>query len=387
VAPPASPVFVKISQGITFTADAKAGLRAWSTKSNPSLIATSTFGSVNESTSPVMDPSTINVDDQLLNGTKICIGSHDGSFQIHQLKDGGMSLRYRQPPTGHGSISAIAMHYPYIVTISDQMMALYRFDSSQDGSERLASLRLVATSKSNRILTPVSLSIRGSSRGPLLSVVYGLPSWNLNWAVAMQEYRLAARDGEEVVSPSKSNSHEAIYLRCITECRSAVQQYVLHPEMRASPTALSYSHPYLLAALPDNTLMMYMVTSTASRLDISPGQRLWGHTSHISGLQVSERGRAVSVSLQGNDIRVWELEDVQSPSFGRRGSVQVQPKNKDDGVITEAINRRGEVVNLAQYGLHLQAATARSWVGFDEEQVVVLGKQSHRQILSCYDFT
>ena len=162
----------------------------------------------------------------------------------------------------------------------------------------------------------------------------------------------------------------------------------------ARPLSLSYSHPYLLASLPDNTLMIYLVVSDADQLVIASGRRLWGHTSSVSGIEVSDRGRAVSVSAQGTEMRVWDLEDVVTSSTPRRASVRITPATPPSAsTISDAIARRGNGIGLALKEVRDELAgvtprpITRSWVGFDEEQVVVLGQMGDRQILSCYDFT
>lgn len=153
------------------------------------------------------------------------------------------------------------------------------------------------------------------------------------------------------------------------------------------PTSLAYAHPYLLSALPDNTLVLHLVHGTASSLRVvSPGAwplaasalavapraagpggksttsttaavtlasagpqgaggrptsllapragpirdgsggqglRLWGHTSGVSGAEVTSRGRAVSVSRLGGEVRVWELEEAAVRSAAAATSSQV----------------------------------------------------------------
>jgi hypothetical protein len=140
----------------------------------------------------------------------------------------------------------------------------------------------------------------------------------------------------------------------------------------SKPTSLSYTHPYLLLSHPDNTLTLYLVTSNGHTLSISPGTRLWGHTSSVSGAHVEGRGKAVSVSLRGEELRIWELEGSTSRrrTVGGGWSVKVQPKavfeeteSEDEGVM-------------------------RGWVGFDDERVVVLKERTlGRQNLVVYDFT
>jgi hypothetical protein len=393
--PPAPPVLVKIYQGITFTVDSKNGLRAWTTKTSPSLLASLSF--TLDQTTPFTAgvPTSLGIDSWCSKHTEICVGFGDGSFKIYRLEHSKFCLRYAHAASSNGALSAIAMFYPYMLTMSDRkILSLYRFASIRNESEQLSDPHLLASLQSSCVLTPVSLSIRPHSGGLVACIAYAFARLGADWSVGLQELRMT-KDGEAIES-RLTTSVEARNANFQTikdqgariSTRSAASQaFVLHPQSMAQPTALSYSHPYLLASLPDNTLMTYLVTSNADSLEIAPGRRLWGHTSSVSGVQVSERGKAVSVSTRGNEIRVWELEDLLSSSFQRRTSVCIQPEKQDLSIIADAINRRGDGLGLAHNEMQNELAMRKSWVGFDEEQVVVLEEQSRRQILSCYDFT
>lgn len=139
------------------------------------------------------------------------------------------------------------------------------------------------------------------------------------------------------------------------------------------PTTLCYTHPYLLAALPDNTLVLHLVTSTSASLTLSPGIRLWGHTSGISDAEITSRGKAVSVSERGDEMRVWELEGGRGGGggvgTGSGRSVEIRAGGKGEGGGEEWEERRG-------------------WVGFDDEMVIVLKEgKGGRESLMVYDFT
>jgi hypothetical protein len=393
--PAALPVLVKIYRGVTFTADVKSGLRAWTTKKGPSLIASLFFGG--NTTSPLAEstPTSLSINTKISEGIDVCVGFADGSFRIYSFQNGRFCSRYAHAPSSNGGISASAMLRPYILTMSDKrILSLYRFPAGSDEVEQLADPELLASLKSSCTLAPVSLAIRLTSAGLVASIAYSFARLSLGWSVGLQELRMT-EDGETLDSRLTSSIEaNATGFQSIKDQDSAIsarsassQPFVLHPQSMARPTALSYSHPYLLASLPDNTLMTYLVTSNADRLEIAPGRRLWGHTSSVSGVQVSDRGKAVSVSTRGSEIRVWELEDLLSSSLQRRTSVCIQPERQDLGIITEAISRRGDGLGLASQEVQAEWAISRSWVGFDEEQVVVLGEQCTRQILSCYDFT
>lgn len=135
--------------------------------------------------------------------------------------------------------------------------------------------------------------------------------------------------------------------------------------------SLCYTHPYLLATLPDNTLILYLCTTDVTSLSLSRGIRLWGHTSGIGDAEITSRGKAVSVSCRGDELRVWELE-------GRSGgrSVEIRASSGEGGA--RDMRGLGETV----------WDDKRSWVGFDDEMVIVLKEaKSGRESLMVYDFS
>lgn len=393
--PPAPPVLVTIHQGITFTADARGGLRAWTTKTDPASNVSLPFSHDVTALSAGCCPTSLGVDHNVSNGVDISVGFEDGSFRIYRLESSKSRLLYAHAASSNGSICAISMFYPYLLTMSEErILSLYRFTPTSKASAQLLAPRLLASLRSSCVFAPVSLSIRPRSGDLVASIAYAFARLGSGWSVGLQELRMT-EDGAAVnsrlMSGVEANEDNFCSIKdqdsTISARSAASQPFVLHPQSMARPTALSYSHPYLLASLPDNTLMTYLVTSNADKLEIAAGRRLWGHTSSISGVHVSDRGRAVSVSTRGHEIRVWELEDLFSSSLQRMTSVCIQPEKQDLGIIAEAIKRRGHGLGLAHQELQADWVTRRSWVGFDEEQVVVLAEQSRRQILSCYDFT
>ncbi|EPE06959.1 f-box domain-containing protein [Ophiostoma piceae UAMH 11346] len=148
------------------------------------------------------------------------------------------------------------------------------------------------------------------------------------------------------------------------------------------PTSLCYSHPYLLATMPDNTLILHLCTSNASSLVISPGIRLWGHTSGISDADITARGKAVSVSIRGEEMRVWELEG--SPAAERGLSVAIRPNAIESRSVRSSSREEGSRNRGPDYDWDER----RNWVGFDDEMVIVL-KESRggQESLMVYDFT
>jgi hypothetical protein len=120
----------------------------------------------------------------------------------------------------------------------------------------------------------------------------------------------------------------------------------------------------------------------------------------VSGVQVSELGKAVSVSSRGDEIRIWELEDVLSShptsrkSLHLDGSIRInvgQPQRRKSlnlNIVSEAIERTDSGCGLVVDEVSREPARMGDWVGFDEERVIVLREQGLRtQLLACYDFT
>lgn len=134
---------------------------------------------------------------------------------------------------------------------------------------------------------------------------------------------------------------------------------------------------------------MYLVKSTDKDLEIAPGRQLFGHTSAVSGAHVGSRGRAVSISAKGSELRVWELEG--SILGGRRGreSVKVYPSPLRPSLSTSSYPILAYPFSLSspQFNWRDSAAIDR-WLGFDEEKVIVhREKETGRQVLMVYNFS
>jgi hypothetical protein len=108
------------------------------------------------------------------------------------------------------------------------------------------------------------------------------------------------------------------------------------------------------------------------------------------------RGKAVSVSRLGDELRVWDLEGgVTSLSNQRRSrngdmSVRVQASKGSDNVdVTEdgTLQHKAGLRFALDQGFD-DSTVSRGWVGFDEQNVIVL-RETHEgsQSLAVYDFT
>lgn len=116
-------------------------------------------------------------------------------------------------------------------------------------------------------------------------------------------------------------------------------------------------------------------------MELGEGTRLWGHTSSVGSAEITSRGKAVSVSTRGNELRVWSLEGGFSSSRRGRDGLRdrsIQIRRVGDGEGDEMVGKwDGESV-----------MARRHWVGFDDEVVIVLKEDAGgKQALVVYDFT
>lgn len=393
----------------------------------------------------------------------LSVGYDDGSFAIYTLlrKERRFACRYVHAPSRNGPIYAIAYASPYLLTMTGApLLSLYRFgrELEQASTDQQSSPNtgddiefnpvqetksqgesahryvhrdlndsglnhedvgddvsicpptLISSLRSQTAYPPTSLAIRASSTSIVASIAYAMPTWTSGWSVGLQEIRLTP-EGDIIESRMASAATRGSLsppsnprLPPPVQNLSTIildQQLVTGVRMAlgSKPTSLSYNHPYLLSAHPDNTLTLYMVTSNTEGLSIGMGSRLWGHTSSVVGAHVGDRGKAVSVSAIGDELRVWELEGGMSSSTSRRrvaageASVQVRPgrNNAPSDASTEK-TLRAHVGAVAGAGPIRERAfddstVTQGWVAFDEERVVLLReKMLGTQALVVYDF-
>ena len=423
-------MLVRLAGGIVVTANDEDGLRAWDLKEKE-LFATCLLG--NEGI-----PTCLAVDEQGAGTGRLAIalGFTDGGWGTWELDVTGKAFKrtFRHSASSNGILSAVAYAKPYILTITErQLLSLYSFAAAPlFGEDRDLDLRtaaatreespipihqseaptaleqpqprLLASLKSYNSWPPLALSIRTTASTIIASIAYSLPTYLSGWSIGLQELHLSPVTG--VVSSSRLTSAlpQGFSSLLSPSAPSSSSGTSTPPQIPFSndagrvshPTSLSYSHPYILATQPDNTLTLYLCTSTASSLAITPGTKLWGHTSSVSSAEITPRGKAVSVSTRGNELRIWELEgglssssssSSQSKSFfsGRRGkrledrSVRIRPEPKSSTLLS----RNGQNAEDEE-----ETEERKQWVGFDDEMVIVL-KESGRgtQALMVYDFT
>ncbi|KAI1137537.1 hypothetical protein F5Y05DRAFT_72912 [Hypoxylon sp. FL0543] len=430
---PSHKVLVKVTEGIAVTADAATGLRAWDLKTKQ-LLAQISLDEINFEAAP----SCLTIDDQRIqdNILDVAVGFSDGSFGVWQLdiRNSILMRRYHHEKSSNGELVGVAFSYPYLLTATKSVLiSMYTFegplgkdrsnytefgrgaaqgeatrdDGLQEDSENENTMKdskpksqgysaetalrapyLLTSLKSHTSRAPLALSIRKTAGGIVASIAYTFSTLQ-GWSLGIQDLHLRPSTTKTKSTPDITTTRLAYTI----PVRTGPSQTLSSPPTPSrhvnsssppfqddeldGPINLCYTHPYLLATLPDNTLILYLCTSNATSLSISPGIRLWGHTSGISDAEITARGKAVSVSCRGEEIRVWELE---GRAHGK--SIEVRPTVKP---ITGDEERVDEVAPDSTSVI--QWDDRRNWVGFDDEMVIVLKESKGRESLMVYDFT
>jgi hypothetical protein len=406
--PPDPPLLVMMSNSIVYAADSLSGLRAWSSKNDRELLASTDL--LGEADTPQLPISmAIDASEGEDNVERVAMGFEDGSFSLYALKKDRKKFQtlFTHPPSTNGMLSALAYSSPYLLTMTeDHLLSLYAFDKTPTMHGRMEAPTLLYSLRSHTAWPPVSLSLRMNATSMTAAIAYSLPTYLSGWTVGVQELilshkgellesRLATAADEHSFTLSAYHSPSSPSIRSSSPFSGNTSNAsTSNGPSRSKPTSMSYSHPYLLVAHPDNTLSLYLVRSTSSTLSISSGNRLWGHTSSISGAHVGMRGKAVSVSRIGDELRVWDLEGGMNTSASRKRSrngelsVRIQPSKV--GEVDTQHNTSGRQIGL-RFALDQgfdDSSVSRGWVGFDEQNVVVLREKSEgSQALVVYDFT
>ncbi|EMD87600.1 hypothetical protein COCC4DRAFT_192928 [Bipolaris maydis ATCC 48331] len=403
--PPDPPLLVMMSNSVVYAADSLSGLRAWSSKDDRELLAsTELHGEPHAPQLPIS--MAIDASGKEGNEERVAMGFEDGSFSIYALKRDRKRFQtlFTHPPSTNGMLSALAYSSPYFLTMTeDHLLSLYAFEGTPNTHGELEPPKLLYSLRSHTAWPPVSLSLRMNATSMTAAIAYSLPTYLSGWTVGVQELilshkgellesRLATAADEHSFTLSAYRSPSSCPVH--TSSDNARDASVPNGPSRSKPTSMSYSHPYLLVAHPDNTLSLYLVRSTSSALSISSGNRLWGHTSSISGAHVGMRGKAVSVSRIGDELRVWDLEGGMNSSANRKRSrngelsVRIQPWKVGEA---DSQNDASGGENGLRFALDQgfdDSSVSRGWVGFDEQNVVVLREKSEgSQALVVYDFT
>ena len=412
------PVLVQMSEGMVYMADQDDGLRAWDAGARSKEV----FAQISLPSARIPRPPTslaIDADYDEKGTTRVVLGFEDGSFSVFALNRDKrqFSLLYSHEPSSNGVITATAMRWPHVVTMTaTQLLSLYRFQdletskSKRKSTKLLGSPRLLHSLKSQSVWPPMSIQLRTTSTAVTICIAYALPTYLSGWTVGLQEVsvdrqgmllnsRLASAIDQHYRPLAFASRPMISHLNPVATSTTTGPSISELRHIHAKPTTLSYTHPYLLVSHPDNTLTLYLVTSTTDTLAISAGSRLWGHTSAVSGAHVQAKGKAVSISRRGDELRIWELEGGFSSSSARKrlASGDLSVKVKAD---KSSSPRRGSQTGLEVVHNHAvhdagtlsdeinELTLTRGWIGFDDESVVVLKEHSQgKQALVVYDFT
>ncbi|KAL7948046.1 hypothetical protein V8C42DRAFT_316508 [Trichoderma barbatum] len=406
---------VKVVNGLAVTVDLQAGLRAWDLRTQLSIAQTTT-----ETHDGVhLVPTALALDGQKLEaGTlDIMLGFNDGTFGIWRLtiNEGRLAVLYRQDKSYVGRLTSVAYSYPYALTAAELgFISLYTFetpapepeltsaagrsrhdgDTGYLGDEELSTLQVgsqvdksaelsnpfvLSSLKSDYSRQPLVLSLRKLKSSAVASIAYSFDTVG-GWAIGIQNFdiRPSGSSKPDVITsrvaytlPAETGAlvTTASYRPKCPTCSNFPDLYMDDDE--GGPAKLCYSHPYLLATMQDNTLVLFVVTATEKSFAISNATRLYGHTSGIADADVTPEGRAVSVSQRGDEIRVWDLEGRQNDV-----SVEVRPR----------LGRDAD--DAADEDDSSEAEHRRNWVGTDDQRVTVLRETADgRESLVTYDFT
>jgi hypothetical protein len=278
--------------------------------------------------------------------------------------------------------------------------------SETETGTMLSPPHLLSSLTSHSATTPLALSIRKASMSFIASIAHTLPTRN-GWSLGLQDIHLrpdptGCTADDEICSSRLA--HSLPFTTGGTRTRNAAGVRIPSDETgprstgSQGPISICYTHPYLLTTLPDNTLVLHLCTSNATALSISTGVRLWGHTSGVSDAEITSRGKAVSVSCRGDEVRVWELEGrtdrcsvevrptTQSRAQHGKGILERFQRGMERDVDSDGEHSRPE--NLAKAWRSDEWGARRNWVGFDDEMVIILKKSKlGKESLLVYDFS
>ncbi|KAJ5595845.1 hypothetical protein N7450_002303 [Penicillium hetheringtonii] len=397
----------KLCAGIVFTADSDHGLQAWAAKDPANCLATVSF-SKGSGLSKIC-PTALAVSD-LKGSQEIVVGFENGHYNRYIMDDETSQLGFRSchKGSGEGAITAMAICSPYLLMVShDKILSLHYIHP-----EKTSELRELASLKADNMIAPLTLSLRTSNSEIVATIVYSFFHIGCGWSLGIQELHFS-KLGQQLQSRLTSTVDSQYGMRPLRNLPSStrrrhsaladphgqsntevpVMPSILHQQ---PPTSMSYSHPYLLTSHADNTLTMYLVVSNSNDLFVRGGQRLWGHTSSVSTVQVTNRGKAISVGSRGDEIRIWELE-MAIPSLGTsrplndESSIQVNPGNKEEDLHFASPPKRSRPDARGfelDSDLEQDFPSSQQCIGFDDERVLLLReKPVGTQLLECYDFT
>lgn len=447
-----SKMLVKVVEGLAITADRVCGLRAWDLKTRDVVAQLDLYDSTRQDEDAPPSCLAIDDRNLEKGSLEISVGFTDGSFGVWRLHlpEKNIVRRYRHAKSSNGELMGLSYSHPYLLTATGAvLLSLYTFDVPEkledntgdgenagdsppspvtdDRSEDIHKTTskdeislpppyLVTSLRSHTSDPPLALSIRKTASSTVASIAYTFFT-RTGWSIGIQDLHITPNDDPKCApnistrlaytTPFRSSG---ISSQIPSPPRTPSRHRILAPGAQASatspstpttttapaardrrpsgPTTLCYTHPYLLATLPDNTLVLHLCTSSAAALSVSPGIRLWGHTSGISDAEITARGKAVSVSSRGDEMRVWELEGRPSALRSSCRSVEIRPGGGGGGAQDDGGDAKMAAVVGPAVGGVVDWEERRSWVGFDDEMVIVLKEaRGGRESLLVYDFT
>jgi hypothetical protein len=366
-------------------------IKVWSTTDQRSL-------GIFKFTDPEALPSAfaINPSRTNVNEHELLVGFANGSFikLVFDTMRGSFTETYtHEAKASSATITDIAYYAPYVATFSNtRVFSVYRFQGSPINAAKVFSLQ------SNRQYAQCTVSFR-------------LLNSTLHAAVIFVLFGTC----EPIIQESLINYDTAEVL----SSRLATAQ---HPQRSAGrypgPTpwrfnyskanSISYSYPYIVVPLSDNSVLAYVVKSTATELSLTHLERLIGHTEGVAGAQVESSGKAVSVGRTARDVWIWQLNEMQKD---REDLSERDELLESDAEVSDSIDNSGfldgqttkwarkqrewERLEGDRWSIRIQPQTLRrsgakfaGYMGFDDESVVVL-KIGHKgeQNVAVYDFS
>ncbi|KAL5614273.1 hypothetical protein BROUX41_004383 [Berkeleyomyces rouxiae] len=319
-----------------------------------------------------------------------------------------------------GDVIKIASSFPYLIASTSacelQLFDTGRiFDSTPRANTKIPEPILISKFHGHYNKTSTFFIRHQSVTSAVASVAFSSSSIR-GWCVGLQEFHIK-RQGGQFGKAEIHDTRSVVKLPQIYPCQS-LSQTTTQTTLRQSPRALSYSHPYLVMSLLDNTLMLFVCQSTEASLMISEGFQLVGCTSAVAGVGITSRGKAISISKSSDEIRVWDLEALGSRMASQMNSATRPPRRPSPlkanglfgntsyleyqgviGLIRNLLVRpRPERKKIASFAVKeedsngcvdmFEWASERFWVGFDDEYVTVSKiNRDGTEILTLYDFT
>src|SRR5205085_10815631 len=212
-----------------------------------------------------------------------------------------------------------------------------------------------------------------SERTTTASIAYSVRVRHGSWSVGIQVVVLDPESDDGIARTRIGTCILPTFILNILPDQSPLQIHSMSVPS-ASPTSISYSHPYLLTSHRDNTLTLYLARSSDKEITIGQPRRLWGHTTGVARAGVAGRGPAVSVSQIGGEVRVWELESIAAAVS--RSHAQAD-NDAVVGIVESVRLENASAACRAREELYLDSTLTKTpstveWVVFDDEKVLVV---------------